>query len=130
MKKILIAFVLPLVLFGCGTPSFEEKVAEKIEQNVASIAVNELTDFEWNSLYVLHPYETRKVDGQKIEQIDDAACTWVFTDASEKLIKKIAINRSVVDCLGLQMQPFKKHEALFLVNEGKLKMRKIFKLNR
>lgn len=130
MKKILLAFVLPVILFGCGTPNFADKVAEKVEKNAASIAVNELTDFKWNSVYVLHPYEKKTVGEQKFEQTNSEACNWIFLDAKENFVKNFEIERSVVDCIDLPTQPFRQHEALFLLNDGKLKMRKIFKLNR
>ncbi|HRK55096.1 MAG TPA: hypothetical protein PK185_14350 [Cyclobacteriaceae bacterium] len=61
MRTIILALSLSLLLISC-TKSFDEKIADKIEEQCfdkslserCEIALGEITEFEWDTLYVFN----------------------------------------------------------------------------
>ncbi len=114
--KILCVLALALVLAACGLTQshpVSEAIAEKVSSDEnALIVVAELTDFEWDRLYVFDPYTPKDHIHKKLNQeflkpwemdfgVEETETLLVFTNRS-KVVDYFFHNRDRGDFAGLK----------------------------
>lgn len=89
LSKILrILPFLSLILFSCQGRTFEDKIVDKIKDSCkefpCSIRIGEITDFEWNKLYVFNygasPSQIEKVVGRYVPENTKFTRKIIFTN--------------------------------------------------
>lgn len=126
MKKIY-AIISGIFLVGCMSAGFSSRLEEAVQEERNSVNIAEITSFEWEHLRILHPYESRSLFGEKLEQKSTDDCLWVFAKA-DKIVERFSIARDSVECKKLPTKTFSRGETLFLIRDGALIERKKFTL--
>lgn len=119
--------MLSFFLMGCVQGGFSAKLKSLIEKERNSVNIGEITTFEWDYLRILHPYESRNLFGEKLEQKNSDACLWVFAK-EDVIVERYEIAREEVECKELPTKTFSRGDSIFLIRDGKLVERKKFTL--
>ena len=96
-----------------------------LKNNTSVLNLTELTDYQWEHMRFIRPYQKKNILGKEYAQNDDKACLWVFV-ANKEVAETFVVPRETVDCIDLPNQVFKPSEAIFIIDDGSLKVRKKF----
>ena len=125
MKKAFLIVIVALLSACSVFTGFSEKLINTVKEKKNSVKISDLTDFEWNYLRIIHPYESRKIFGETLKVESDDICLWAFAD-TDSIIKKFEIPRKKVECKNLPNKTYSRGETLFLIRDGGLQERKKF----
>ena len=145
MKLIFFLAVISMMLSGCKSNTFENKITNKIEsnckQNSCTIRIKEITDFNWDKMYVFKYNvtleEVNKVLGVSLENYTEFTRKIIFTsggkivyEEEEKTNIEGLINNEVVFDIPdtINYKAYNIEEAKFTVIEKEFDRGKYFEL--